>query len=728
VDFSRRLRKESRFVLAKGPSTLKVAAPALLVLVLALAERPAGAQAPAPAASPTPAPPVFAADVEQVTVDAVVTDKKGNPITDLTPADFTILEDGKPQSIANFEAIKVPDAPVDKPAPRPRVSTNRRPEDRTGRTFVLVFDDIQMTRYQANIAKRAVAEFLTSGTREGDRVMLVATSGSAWWSTRMMAGRDELIALLKRLDGRLMPDTAPDRISDYEAMRIHAYNDTEVSARVRRRFESQGVTMSTQSSRSSSFDTTTDPFVRGRASEVYFRAVTRNRLTLQIVVRLLDSLQATKGRKSVVLVSQGFIYDPNLSEFKDVVQASRRGNAAVYFLDTRGLEGLGPQFSAEFQANTDPRDLGAAILDQSLASEGSEAIAADTGGFTVKNTNDLGKGIQRIANETQMYYLLGYIPTNAARDGRFRKIEVKVARKGIVVRARRGYYAPLEGGKAPEKKGGPDPVLQTALDSPFERDDIPVRMTAFVLDEALLGKLNANVLAEVDVKDFGFLEEGGRLVDTLEFLLVVAHRETGEFYQYNQKVDMRLLPATRERLKTSWYPILRDFELAPGGYQAKIVVRDKNTGRVGTVIHEFEVADPAAFRASSINLSDVVENAADGVPRPAFIARREFPPDVSLWAQFSVYGAEKDAASGMPKVSAGWEIRAADGSVKTRVNPTVINPTSLGRLTRLVGTKLEGYEPGSYDFVLSLKDEVTGKSLTVSEPFVVNGPPMSGSD
>jgi hypothetical protein len=377
--------------------------------------------------------------------------------------------------------------------------------------------------------------------------------------------------------------------------------------------------------------------------------------------------------------------------------------------------------------------LGAAILDQSLASEGSESIAADTGGFTVKNTNDLGKGIRRIATETQMYYLLGYNPTNTARDGRFRKIEVKVSRKGANVRARRGYYAGMDGSQAAEKekkKGGPDPVLQKALDSPFEMDEIPVRMTAFVLDEALLGKVNTNVLAEVDIKDFGFVEEGGRLVDTLEFLLIVAHRESGEFFQYNQKVDMRLLPATRDRLKASWYPILRDFELSPGGYQAKIVVRDKNAGRVGTVIHEFEVPDPAEFRASSINLSDVVEQQTDptAVPRPAFIARREFVPDASLWAQFSVYGADKDLATGLPKVSAGWEIRAPDGSVKQRVAPTLINPTSLGRLTRLVGTKLEGYEPGAYDFVLTLKDEITGKSLSVNEPFVVNGPPASGGD
>jgi len=711
----------------KGPSNVK----ALFRLGLLLLGLPMGGPAAAqtPSQEPSPPPPTFAAGVDRVTVDAVVTDKKGNPVTDLSAGDFTILEDGKPQQVVNFETITIPEAPVGKPAPRPPVSINRRPEDRTGRTFVIVFDDLQMTRYQANIAKRAVAEFLTSGTREGDRVMLVATGGGAWWSTRMMAGRDELIAMLKRLDGRLIPDNAPDRVSDYEAMRIQAYNDPEVTGRVRRRFESLGVALTSNvGSRGGASDSlyggNDDPFVRSRASEVYFRAVTRNRLTLQVVVRLLDSLQSTKGRKSVILVSQGFIYDPNLTEFKGVVTASRRGNAAVYFLDTRGLEGLSSLYSAEFQSSTDTRDIGAAILDQTLASEGSEAIASDTGGFTVKNSNDLTKGIQRIANETQMYYLLGYDPSNTARDGRFRKIEVKLNRKGLNVRARRGYYAPFDGPQK-EKKGGPDPVMQQALDSPFEMDEIQVRMTAYVQDEALLGKINTLVATDVDIRSFGFVEEGGRLLDTLDFLLIVAHRETGEFFQYNQKVEMRLLPATRERLKQTWYPILRDFELAPGGYQAKIVVRDKNNGRVGTVVHDFEVPDPAVFRTSSVSISDTLEPQSEesSIPRPVYLARRDFAPESTVYAQFSVFGAEKDKQSGLPKVSAGWEIRASDGSVKQRVAATVINPTSLGRLSRLVGTKLEGYGPGAYEFVLNLKDEVSGQMLEIREPFLVANPP-----
>ena len=144
------------------------------------------------------------------------------------------------------------------------------------------------------------------------------------------------------------------------------------------------------------------------------------------------------------------------------------------------------------------------------AAEGAESIAADTGGFSVKNTNDLGKGIQRIAAESRIYYLLGYHSTNTRRDGKFREIKVKVARKGIEVRARKGYYAPLEGGAVAlvRKKGAGDPELQSAVDSPYEIADIPLRMTAYVLDETLLGKANVAVVAEVDIRGFAFEEIG----------------------------------------------------------------------------------------------------------------------------------------------------------------------------------------------------------------------------
>jgi VWFA-related protein len=707
-------------------------------------ETPAPAQAPpspspAPAASPasgTEAPPVdaespsFPSQVEQVTVDVVVTDKKGVPVTGLRKEDFALTEDGNGQAIASFEAVQLPATASAKPAERPRISSNMVAEVQTGRTFVVVFDDIHLTPGQARRAKGAVTEFLTSGVREGDRVTLVATGGGAWWSTRMEAGREELITLLKRLDGRFIPDHSPERMSDYEAMRIHIYRDPQVMGRVARRYDAYGVNPTSTNRNPSASGIDPNPFISGRAAEVYYQSVARNRLTLDIMERVLASLAGTKGRKSLILVSEGFIYDTNMDEFKKVLQASRRSNAAIYFLDTRGLEGMPLAMTAEFGPMIDEQDVGAAFGESIEASEGSESLASDSGGFTVKNTNDLSGGIKRIADETQAYYLLGYNPSNTLRDGKFRKIQVKIpGSKGYQIRARKGYYAPLEGRNplAP-KPGGPDPVIQAALDSPYDVSQIPLRMTAYVFDETLLGKANVIVVAETGVRDFAFQEEGGRFLDTLEFLLVTAHRETGEFFRYDQRIEMKLLPATRDKLV--WYPITRDFELAPGGYQAKIVVRDKNSGRIGTLVHEFEVPPLGPFRVSTPVLSDTMAPSPAGektTPQPTLLARREFPSGSMLLAQFEVYGAAKEKGSGMPRVTAGYEIRKSDGTVVTHVDATPIQPTSLGKLMRLVGARLVDSAPGEYEIVLRLKDEIAGKDLELREPFSVTPPaPASG--
>ena len=166
---------------------------------------------------------------------------------------------------------------------------------------------------------------------------------------------------------------------------------------------------------------------------------------------------------------------------------------------------------------------------------------------------------------------------------------------------------------------------------------------------------------------------------------------------------------------------MRDFELAPGGYQAKIVVRDKNSGKIGTVIHEFEVADLPQFRTSTPVITDTLQPAQEkkDAPRPAIIVRRTFAPGATLFASFEVYGATKKKPTEMPKVTAGYTVRRPDGSAVVEVAPSRINPTSLGKLSRIVGTRLPAEATGDLEFVLSVKDEISGKTLEVKEPFTV---------
>jgi VWFA-related protein len=697
-----------------------------LSLVLLAAAGLASAQEPVPPPADQAAPPTFAAEIEQVVVDLVIVDKDGEPVPGITRDDLVLKEDGVEQSVVSFEAVVLPDEPAEKPPPPPRVSANTDVETDRGRTFVILFDDMNLSPFRAREAKGAVLSFLETAVREGDYVSLIASSGAAWWTSRMEAGRDQLIDTLKRLDGRKIPDRSLERMTDWEAMRIHMDRDPQTTSQVMRRFEKYGVSMMASRDRNNPLSgTTSDPFVTARAAEVYLQARTRNRLTLEALERVLNGLASAKGRKSVILVSEGFIYDRNLDLFRRVNAASRRANAAIYFVNARGLDGLPMELSAEFGPAMPVQDISYAFASMNRIDDGSEALADESGGFTVKNTNDLDEGINRIAKETQVYYLLGYVSANGARDGKFREIEVDFAKgkgKGLKIRARKGYYAPAADGTFDlGGKEGVDPVIQAALDSPWPEDGIPLRMTHYVGDELLLGKAGVLIVTEVDIRGLQFQQEDGRSVAEIEFLLVVAHRESGEFFRYDQSVTLRLRPDTRERLNRVWFPIGRDFELQAGDHLAKIIVREVATGTIGSVVHEFTVPPLDRFRVTTPILSDTHTTGADGQPQmPRPLARREFPRGEQLLCKIDVVNARKDS-TGMPRVLQGYQLHGPDGSVVIDLPPSEIQPTSLGALTRLFGFRLDT-PPGDYEIVMSVKDELSGQELELREPFKVTDP------
>jgi VWFA-related protein len=703
--------------------------PALGLAVMAALGGNAAPQQPPRSQEPTP---TFPAQVEQVTVDVVVTDRSGQPVTDLKRENLEVYEDGVRQPIASFDLFQTPSkpagaaAPAEAPdsAPAATVSTNVDAENRLGRTFVIVFDDVHLRAYTALHAKAAVEDFLAKQAREGDRVTLLAATGSVWWTARMEAGRAELLSLLKRLEGQKLPETRKDWMSDYEAMRIHVFRDNMILDRVQRRFETYGLlTMTQQSQHVRNMMAVEDPVVTSRAAEVYFVAKAHNQVTLGAMERALESLGPVRGRKSMVVVSEGFVYDTHLLEFRRIIDAARRVNAAIYFINARGLDALPDALSADLSTILPSEDLGFAFSQEAETTEGAESLAADSGGFTVRNSNDLAAGLKRIADETRAYYLVGYNPRNAARDGAFRKIEVKViGRRGLVVRARKGYYAPSDRASLPAPKPGTDPVFQAALDSPYQLEDIPLRMTHYVRDETSLDRARVFLAAEVDIRRLGLQEKDGKAQGAFQYLMVAVQRDGGPYFRVDQTLELALPPEEREQISRTWLPVVREFELPTGRYRAKIVVRDKTSGRLGTVIHDFEVPDLAPFRASTPVLSDVREVAEGGAPgdRLAILARRDFPQDASLFCQLEVYRAVKEETSGLPRVSMGYEVRRSDGTLLTRDPPTLIKPTPEGALSRMIGVSLEGATPGDYELVMRVRDEFSGQRLELREPFHVS--------
>jgi hypothetical protein len=410
-----------------------------------------------------------------------------------------------------------------------------------------------------------------------------------------------------------------------------------------------------------------------------------------------------------------------------VVSGARRANAAVSFLDVRGLVGAPSGLQADVTQPLDivDRSTGAGLTETQEAGEGSEGLARDTGGLVLRNQNDLGAGLLRIARDARSYYLIGYTPSNRAADGRFRNIGVKVARADVVVRARRGYYAPGPDAK-PERGEGPDAAIQRALDAPFDLPAVPLRALAQVFGEAAPGRTAVLLTVETDVRSLAFAEGNGVSRDTLETLMVVAHRVTGDHTRFDQQFEMTFRPETRERYERTWFPIIREMDLAPGPYQVRVVARDRNSGRVGSLSHDFEVPAPEGLRLSSLVLSDRLrEDAASAGRVPEPIARRSFAPSGVLHCRFEVFGAARDPASGRPSVTAGFALRRRDGRVLAAAPETPMRPGPDGALSRSLGVPLDGAPPGGYEVIVLVTDLVAGKTAEGREPVSIEAP---GSD
>jgi VWFA-related protein len=679
--------------------------------------------------------PPFRSETELVTVDVVVADKHGEPVGDLKVEDFVIAEEGRRQRVQFFQPVTTGGRSRDDRPPQRayRYSTNVGAQAHAGRSFVLFFDDVHLSQEEGERAKRALEQFLNDEAQAGDLVSLVAPARALRWHARLPVGRAELVKALRSFRGSYQPEISAERVSDYEAYRIHVMQDEQMGERVARRFSNFHVAgrdqvnlQRDQGPRPENKGGSAgllEPLVQSRAAEAYVRATARNRATLGALMETIQSMEAVRGRKAVVLISPGFILDQELALFRQVEDAARRANIALYFVDVRGLEVQSVFGSAQFGSPIDARDVGAANADPTLEAEGAVSLAETTGGFSVQNRNDLQASLRRIARESEVYYLLGYVPSNARADGKFRRITVRVDRPDVQVRARKGYYpggVPAKGGKRGDH--GSRDALDVALDSPYDLGAVPVRTASYVFGATKAGEVSVLLALEADLRSFELKSSDGIATDVLDLRVLVTNSTTGETKRHERAVEMRLHGGAPKNETSAWYPLSEALDLVPGAYQARVAVRDRNSGRVGTVTHDFEVPARKGMTLSSLIVTDTIEKPADGSgpPKAVLMVRRLLNPGATLYYQFMVFDAGR-TAGGETRVRAGHVLRRADGGVVKELKPTPLLPGQDG-MSRFAGISLAGLPAGDYDLVVTVSDEVRGETVTVDETFAVAEP------
>ncbi|PYQ41883.1 MAG: hypothetical protein DMF77_14705 [Acidobacteria bacterium] len=614
----------------------------LLAAVL-LAAASVGAQTPAAPPS-SPAPPVtFAVEVGYVEVDAIVTDRNDQPVRDLRREDFTVLEDGKPQTIDLFHKIDIPYERPEPAAPPPvplDVKTNAVPFE--GRVYVIVLDELHSSTTSSLLVRAAARRFIERHFGEGDLAAVVHTFGPAASGQGLTSDRQMLLAAVDRFVGQKLPSVTMSKIDEYRR---------------------------TQDTRQQG-DPVNDPDDMKRAYDA--------RSSLDVLKGVSEWLAGLHGRrKAVLFFSEGIDYNlydqinnreasAVLDAVKEATAAAVRANVSFYAIDPRGLGGLSAEMM-EIQPVFDDPSLG--LTPQGLESD--LRIAQDSLRVLADETSS---AFARVVKDNSAYYVLGYYPPGQRKDGRFHKLEVKVARPGVRVRARNGYSTPRIKPPKPDTLAAHDTPAPLAemLNSPLPRSGFPMQMQAagFRGDAA---KAKVVLTIELSGEGFKFTEKDGAFHDVLD-LSVLTVDAAGKTTGKNQKVALNLKPRTHQLLTATGFRVLSEVEVAPGRWQLRVAGRSENAGSTGSVFYDLDVPE---FDKQPLALSGLVLTSAtaglvptagtapllkDVLPGPA-TANRTFYPFDTLALFMEIYDGEKTAHS----LDVATTLTAGDGHVAYRV-------------------------------------------------------------
>jgi VWFA-related protein len=303
-------------------------------------------------------------------------------------------------------------------------------------------------------------------------------------------------------------------------------------------------------------------------------------------------MSALPGQRSIVFISPGFIYPNREFEFSELIDRALRENVFINTIDARGLytPGAGDMKTWELH---DPNSVATAEDREKVRINGENSqmqmlrdLALGTGGLSIHDKNDLDAGLREIVSAPEAYYLLAFVPQNLKYDGHFHSLQVELTEKNdYTIQARKGFYSPKHG-ETPEQAATRD--IMDALFSQEPHHGLPIALsTQFFKTSATAAKLT--VLAHVDVAHVRFDKVNGLDDNDLTVATALFDRN-GNFVVGTQKiVAMKLLDETVAKLSRTGVTIRTDFDVKPGDYVVRLVVRDGNSAQLATESGTVEV-------------------------------------------------------------------------------------------------------------------------------------------
>jgi VWFA-related protein len=601
--------------------------------------------------------PTFRSGRDLVSVDVVVRDRNGEIVRDLTAADFEIREDGRVQQVLglSFQEItgnalapaataellagveeRVAEAATSAPKPITAADVAGR------RLLVLLFDLSSMQPEEVQRAVDSANTFVKEQMSPADMIAVATVSSQLDVLTDFTGDRGIVAATLAQLSYTEGTATAPPDAST-AATDEAAAAATEVADE--------------------------------EASEL---DMFNNDVRLRALRTLAEALAPIEQKKAILYFSAGMERSgqDNQVELRTAVNSAVRAHVSIYPVDTRGLQAIAPggdarQASGRGQSLFSGRGVARQFSRLAASQDTLTSLAADTGGRAFTDTNDFGEAFDRVRRDLSAYYLLGYSSTNAAKDGRFRRIQVRVKRDGLRVEARAGYFA--ERDFAHTSRADRETQLQEQLFSPVSSTDVPVmvkggffRIAAdryYVPISVAVPGHAVPVKSETEKISLDLLgvvtdEQGrplGRMRETLEFPPASGGTLAGKQVLYQSGVT-----------------------LPPGRFSVKVVVRENTDGRIGSFEIPLTVPDlkDAPLKVSSVVMSTQLQEGVRGrsqnplvrdgvqlVPNVTHVVAR----DQKLFFYYEVY--EPGEADGGPQLRTSLAFYR--GNVKVFETPPV---------------------------------------------------------
>jgi VWFA-related protein len=661
---------------------------------------------------------------ELVLTNVVARDAKtGEVVRGLKASDFKIYENGKEQQIDTFDfqsvdmATPLNEATVSGLAAGTSSNGSKavvvaKPEElRNHRLIVMFFDLTSMQPEDLERSVDAAQDFLRTKMQPADLVALVSLGDTLAVDQDFTADKDALIR------------------------EVGAYNGTE----------GQGFAQGANANTNQVEDTTAYT-----PDEQEFNDINTDR-ELFALKSISQSLEKIGEKKSLLYFSGGISRDgiENEASLRAAINAAVRADLAIYSVDTRGLEAVLPMGDASTGSLRGSGAYNGAALMNNMnqnfdTQEVMATLSSDTGGKAFFDSNDFAPAFAQVQKDTSAYYAIGFHSSNPARDGKYRKLTVKIDRPGIKLEYRPGYWAPADFRHSGQEDR--EQELEDQLASDLPATDIPIYLDAmyFRLDE---NRFYMPVSLLVPGSQIPFVKGGDKDKATLDIIGAVIDEVKRPVGRVRETVKLNLDQSVGARQKNIEYTT--SFNLPPGKYDLKFVVRENQTGRMGSFEATINLPDlkKAPLKMSSIVLASTLEpskkddplvhNGQEYVPNISHVFRQ----DQHLYLLYEVYEPARAKSTGDAGAAGGGKpnkqavnllssLELIQGATKVYETPEVqareINVAGRDAVAVQLDVPLTGLKPGEYICQLNVVDDAAGSFAFPRFAMLVR-PPNTGA-